>query len=81
MSEKFNAYEQLIAFFYNSDSECRKSHGLQEDKEYLAFFNGEDLPPKYLEVPEDGIPEKNLLYETAVVRSVYGRPIWGTRAK
>lgn len=57
MSEKFNAYEQLIAFFYNSDSECRKSHGLQEDKEYLAFFNGEDLPPKYLEVPDDGIPE------------------------
>ena len=31
-------------------------------------------------MPEDGIPEKNLLYETACVRAVYARPVWGYRA-
>ena len=54
---------------------------MEEGKQYIGFFNGDDIAPKYLEIPEEGIPKQNMLYETAVVRAAFGRPIWGTRTK
>lgn len=37
----FHQFEGYTGFFYNTDPECHRSYGLDPEKNYVGFFNGE----------------------------------------
>ena len=40
MIDMYYSNDQMIGYFYNTDPECRKTLGYEEDKDYIVFFNG-----------------------------------------
>ena len=78
MIDRYQFDEGRVGFFHNEDEKCRKERNLQEDKSYIAWFNGENSVPYILEV-EDGIDAHRIMFETNV-RAVNGTPKWGSRA-
>ena len=39
-----------ISFFHNKDPNCRRQHGLDPQKNYVGFFNGPLIEPKFVEM-------------------------------
>lgn len=80
MIDKYQFDEQRNGFFYNEEPECRKLRGLEEEKSYIVWYNGDSSIPFILElVDEAPIDTHRLLYETTI-RAVKGTPRWGQRA-
>lgn len=52
---------------------------MQEDKEFVVFYNGDDTSPFVLEVGVDEISVKNIQYE-ATIRALHANTKWGSRA-
>ena len=46
--DRHNSEEQLVEFLFNEEPECRKTHGLDEDKSYVVSFNGYHSVPSIL---------------------------------
>jgi len=52
---------------------------LDEDKNFIVFFNGPNSLPFVLEFDKDEITTSSLMYELTI-RAVNGTPKWGSRA-
>lgn len=61
MMDKYQYDEGRYNFFYNSDPECRETRGLDKDKEYIVFYNGENSIPKFLELGKDKVDADTLM--------------------
>lgn len=51
--DRFSGSEQIVGLLYNEDPECRKTHGLDEDKNYVVSFNGYNSFPSILHRGDD----------------------------
>ena len=79
MMDRYTFDEQRVGFFYNSDKECKEKKGLDKDKDFVVYFNGEYAIPYVIEASDEGLNKDRLLYETTV-RVVNGSPRWSSRA-
>ena len=79
MVDRYSYDQSRAGFFYNSDPACRKEHDLDEDKNYVVYFNGLNALPQHLEWDTDQITYDQLLFtlNTSIVK---GTPIWGQRS-
>lgn len=77
--DRYNFNEQRAMFGYNSDPECRKTFGLDENKKYIAFLNGEGSIPNIMTIGEHEITLQSLAFAltTSIVKAT---PQWGQRA-
>ena len=48
MADRYNFDEQRLGFYWNSDPDCRRDRRLNEDSNYIVFFNGENSIPLVL---------------------------------
>ena len=78
--DRYTFDEQRVGFFYSSDKECKEKKGLDKDRDFIVYYNGEYSIPYVIEVNDDGLDKNRLLYETTV-RVVNGSPRWSSRAK
>ena len=79
MVDRYQYDEQRYAFRYETSKECRKERSLDEDKNYVVFYNGPNALPFVLEFEKDDISISSLQYELTI-RAVNGTPKWGSRA-
>ena len=80
MNDKYTYNIDRYGVFYNNDPDCREKRSLDKDKEYIVIYNGENAMPYILEVGVDEFDTYSLTFESTV-RSVYGTPKWGLRAR
>ena len=64
--DRYNFDEERVAFYYNKDPECRKQRELQEDKDYIIFFMGENSVPYMLDVEKEDINLNRLVFDLAL---------------
>ena len=79
MTDRYSYDTQRVTFLYNSDPECRTSQGLDPEKQYIVFFNGENSIPVHLVLNEDYIDFDHLML-TLNNSIVKGTPKWSQRA-
>lgn len=81
MAERYKFHEGRYAYYYNDEPGCREHRELDPEKEYIVFFNGENIAPFAMDVEKDKdkITLDNLLYETTN-RATHGEAKWGARA-
>ena len=76
--DRYSGYEQIVGLLYNEDPECRKTHGLDEDKNYVVSFNGYNSFPSILHRGNDEFDPLSVLKKmnAAVVQ---GKTSFGLR--
>ena len=52
MIDRYQFDEQRIGFYYNEDESCRKERGLDKDKSYIVWYNGEYSEPYIVEITD-----------------------------
>ena len=72
-----------VSFFFNEDPECRKAKDLDENKNYMIFYNGV-LKPFEVEIgveADEKWRSPGFLLGLTTARHALAHPKWNTRTK
>ena len=77
--DRYNFDDQRAGFYYVEDSACRTEHDLDDDKNYIVFFNGENSIWNHIEVTPDSVNFEQLMFtlNTSIVK---GTARWSQRS-
>ena len=64
MLDKYKFDQQRAGFFFIEDPECRKIRSLEEDKQYIVWYNGASSIPYIIEIQDEPITTHRLMFET-----------------
>ena len=61
MHDRYSFAQNKVGFFFNESGDCRTEHGLSFSKNYIVFYNGDEMDRLVLEVGRDDISEMRLI--------------------